>query len=33
LLRALLAERAAYEVVSFERDLPAPEAFLPPAFA
>jgi UDP-3-O-[3-hydroxymyristoyl] N-acetylglucosamine deacetylase len=33
LLRALLAERTAYEVVSFEHDLPAPEAFLRPAFA
>jgi len=33
LLRALLADSSAYEVVSFEQDAPAPEAFLRPAFA
>ncbi|MBV8210634.1 MAG: UDP-3-O-acyl-N-acetylglucosamine deacetylase [Burkholderiaceae bacterium] len=33
LLRALLADASAYEVVSFEQDAPAPEAFLRPAFA
>jgi UDP-3-O-[3-hydroxymyristoyl] N-acetylglucosamine deacetylase len=33
LLRALLAERAAYEVVSFEDDLAPPHAFLRPAYA
>jgi UDP-3-O-[3-hydroxymyristoyl] N-acetylglucosamine deacetylase len=33
LLRALLADRAAYQVVSFEHDVPAPDAFLRPAFA
>ena len=33
LLRTLLADRSAYEVVSFERDAPAPDAFARPAFA
>ena len=33
LLRALLADRSAYEVVSFDQDAPAPDAFLRPAFA
>jgi len=33
LLRAVLADQSAYEVVTFERDSPAPDAFLRPAFA
>jgi UDP-3-O-[3-hydroxymyristoyl] N-acetylglucosamine deacetylase len=33
LLRALLADQSAYEVVSFDRDRPAPDAFARPAFA
>jgi UDP-3-O-[3-hydroxymyristoyl] N-acetylglucosamine deacetylase len=33
LLRALLADRSAYELVSFDRDVPAPDAFMRPAFA
>jgi UDP-3-O-[3-hydroxymyristoyl] N-acetylglucosamine deacetylase len=33
LLRAVLADSSAYQMVSFDRDLPAPEAFLRPAFA
>ena len=33
LLRALLADRSAYEVVSFDQDAPAPDAFLRPAYA
>ena len=33
LLRALLADRSAYQMVSFERDAPVPDAFARPAFA
>jgi len=33
LLRALLADQSCYELVTFENDAPAPEAFLRPAFA
>jgi len=33
LLRAVLADASCYEVVTFEDDIPAPDAFLRPAFA